>query len=120
MFRKFNLDTEWAVRLISRITNDEDIAIESNAVVKQVRLHLLACQTSILLVLRSQCIVLYSCLRALLLNMQLLGLQINAEKYYFGIRKSLVEFDEVLEVYYFSQLLFMCIVVLFPGCYTKF
>uniref|UniRef100_A0A0E0MDD7 Protein translocase subunit SecA n=1 Tax=Oryza punctata TaxID=4537 RepID=A0A0E0MDD7_ORYPU len=63
MFRKFNLDTEWAVRLISRITNDEDIAIESNAVVKQ-----------------------------------LLGLQINAEKYYFGIRKSLVEFDEVLEV----------------------
>uniref|UniRef100_A0A0D9XQ05 chloroplast protein-transporting ATPase n=1 Tax=Leersia perrieri TaxID=77586 RepID=A0A0D9XQ05_9ORYZ len=63
MFRKFNLDTEWAVRLISRITNDEDIAIESNAVVKQ-----------------------------------LLGLQINAEKYYFNIRKSLVEFDEVLEV----------------------
>jgi preprotein translocase subunit SecA len=45
------------------ITNDEDIAIESNVVVKQ-----------------------------------LLGLQINAEKYYFGIRKSLVEFDEVLEV----------------------
>ncbi|VAH93936.1 unnamed protein product [Triticum turgidum subsp. durum] len=63
MFRKFNLDTEWAVRLISRITNGEDIAIESNAVVKQ-----------------------------------LLGLQINAEKYYFGIRKNLVEFDEVLEV----------------------
>ncbi|WVZ53734.1 hypothetical protein U9M48_004638 [Paspalum notatum var. saurae] len=62
-FMKFNLDTEWAVRLISRITNDEDIAIESNVVVKQ-----------------------------------LLGLQINAEKYYFGIRKSLVEFDEVLEV----------------------
>jgi len=31
------LDTEWAVRLISRITNDEDIAIESNVVVKQVR-----------------------------------------------------------------------------------
>eukprot|EP00267_Zea_mays_P051095 XP_020403998.1 protein translocase subunit SECA2, chloroplastic isoform X2 [Zea mays] len=63
IFQKFNLDTEWAVRLISRITNDEDIAIESNVVVKQ-----------------------------------LLGLQINAEKYYFGIRKSLVEFDEVLEV----------------------
>ncbi|XP_037429591.1 protein translocase subunit SECA2, chloroplastic-like isoform X1 [Triticum dicoccoides] len=63
MFRKFNLDTEWAVRLISRITDGEDIAIESNAVVKQ-----------------------------------LLGLQINAEKYYFGIRKNLVEFDEVLEV----------------------
>ncbi|KAF8730911.1 hypothetical protein HU200_016783 [Digitaria exilis] len=63
IFQKFNLDTEWAVRLISRITNDEDIAIESNVVVNQ-----------------------------------LLGLQINAEKYYFGIRKSLVEFDEVLEV----------------------
>ncbi|KAK3118055.1 hypothetical protein QOZ80_9BG0693570 [Eleusine coracana subsp. coracana] len=63
IFQKFNLDTEWAVRLISSITNDEDIAIESNVVVKQ-----------------------------------LLGLQINAEKYYFGIRKSLVEFDEVLEV----------------------
>uniref|UniRef100_A0A453HJD9 SecA Wing/Scaffold domain-containing protein n=1 Tax=Aegilops tauschii subsp. strangulata TaxID=200361 RepID=A0A453HJD9_AEGTS len=29
---------------------------------------------------------------------ELLGLQINAEKYYFGIRKNLVEFDEVLEV----------------------
>ncbi|CAL4981947.1 unnamed protein product [Urochloa decumbens] len=63
IFQKFNLDTEWAVRLISSITNGEDIAIESNIVVKQ-----------------------------------LLGLQINAEKYYFGIRKSLVEFDEVLEV----------------------
>jgi len=63
IFQKFNLDIEWAVMLISRVTNDEDIAIESNVVVKQ-----------------------------------LLGLQINAEKYYFGIRKSLVEFDEVLEV----------------------
>ncbi|KAL6868239.1 hypothetical protein ACP4OV_015084 [Aristida adscensionis] len=63
IFQKFNLDTEWAVRLISRITDGEDIAIESNVVVNQ-----------------------------------LLGLQINAEKYYFGIRKSLVEFDEVLEV----------------------
>lgn len=30
--------------------------------------------------------------------MQLLALQINAEKYFFNIRKSLVEFDEVLEV----------------------
>jgi preprotein translocase subunit SecA len=78
MFRKFNLDTEWAVRLISRITNDEDIAIESNAVVKQ-----------------------------------LLGLQINAEKYYFGIRKSLVEFDEVLEVYYYSQLTYLSL-LLYP------
>ncbi|XP_022870347.1 protein translocase subunit SECA2, chloroplastic isoform X4 [Olea europaea var. sylvestris] len=63
MFQKFNFDTEWAVKLISRITNDEDIPIEGDAIVKQ-----------------------------------LLSLQINAEKYFFGIRKSLVEFDEVLEV----------------------
>lgn len=34
----------------------------------------------------------------ILLTLQLLALQINAEKYFFGIRKSLVEFDEVLEV----------------------
>ncbi|XP_024020713.1 protein translocase subunit SECA2, chloroplastic [Morus notabilis] len=63
MFRKFNFDTEWAVRLISRITNDEDLPIEGGVILKQ-----------------------------------LLALQINAEKYFFGIRKSLVEFDEVLEV----------------------
>ncbi|OMO50370.1 Protein translocase subunit SecA [Corchorus capsularis] len=63
MFQKFNFDTEWAVNLISKITNDEDIPIEGNAIVKQ-----------------------------------LLALQINAEKYFFNIRKSLVEFDEVLEV----------------------
>ncbi|XP_073013685.1 protein translocase subunit SECA2, chloroplastic isoform X2 [Typha latifolia] len=63
MFRKFNFDTEWAVRLISKITNDEDIPIEGHTIVKQ-----------------------------------LLALQMNAEKYFFGIRKSLVEFDEVLEV----------------------
>nr|XP_027102298.1 protein translocase subunit SECA2, chloroplastic-like [Coffea arabica] len=63
MFKKFNFDTEWAVRLISRITNDEDIPIEGDTIVKQ-----------------------------------LLALQINAEKFFFGIRKSLVEFDEVLEV----------------------
>ncbi|KAI3841869.1 hypothetical protein MKW92_038066 [Papaver armeniacum] len=63
MFRKFNFDTEWAVKLISRITNIEDIPIEGDYILKQ-----------------------------------LLGLQINAEKYFFGIRKSLVEFDEVLEV----------------------
>ncbi|CAK7346910.1 unnamed protein product [Dovyalis caffra] len=62
MFQKFNLDTEWVVRLISKITNDEDIPIEGDSVVNQ-----------------------------------LLSLQINAEKYFFGIRKSLVEFDEVLE-----------------------
>lgn len=63
MFQKFNFDTEWAVKLISKITDNEDIPIEGRAIVKQ-----------------------------------LLDLQINAEKYYFGIRKSLVEFDEVLEV----------------------
>ncbi|KAE8713435.1 Protein translocase subunit SECA2 [Hibiscus syriacus] len=63
MFQKFNFDTEWAAKLISKITNDEDIPIEGDAIVKQ-----------------------------------LLGLQINAEKYFFNIRKSLVEFDEVLEV----------------------
>ncbi|GMI77121.1 hypothetical protein like AT1G21650 [Hibiscus trionum] len=63
MFQKFNFDTEWAVKLISKITNDEDIPIEGDAIVNQ-----------------------------------LLGLQINAEKYFFNIRKSLVEFDEVLEV----------------------
>ncbi|KAI5405877.1 Protein translocase subunit SA2 [Lathyrus oleraceus] len=63
MFQKFNFDTEWAVRLISKITNDEDLPIEGGAIVKQ-----------------------------------LLVLQINAEKFFFGIRKNLVEFDEVLEV----------------------
>ncbi|KEH35340.1 preprotein translocase subunit SecA [Medicago truncatula] len=63
MFQKFNFDTEWAVRLISKITNDEDLPIEGGAIVKQ-----------------------------------LLALQINAEKFFFGIRKNLVEFDEVLEV----------------------
>lgn len=30
---------------------------------------------------------------------QLLSLQVSAEKYFFNIRKSLVEFDEVLEVH---------------------
>ncbi|KAG6674221.1 hypothetical protein I3842_15G031100 [Carya illinoinensis] len=63
MFQKFDLDTEWAVRLISKITNDEDVPIEGQAVVKQ-----------------------------------LLSLQINVEKFFFAIRKNLVEFDEVLEV----------------------
>ncbi|XP_057469284.1 protein translocase subunit SECA2, chloroplastic isoform X2 [Actinidia eriantha] len=63
MFQKFNFDTQWAVKLISKITNDEDMPIEGDAIVKQ-----------------------------------LLALQTNAEKFFFGIRKSLVEFDEVLEV----------------------
>jgi preprotein translocase subunit SecA len=31
-------------------------------------------------------------------HLQLLALQTAAERYYFGIRKSLVEFDEVMEV----------------------
>ncbi|PKA56238.1 Protein translocase subunit SECA2, chloroplastic [Apostasia shenzhenica] len=62
MFQKFNFDTEWAVKLISRITDNEDVPIEGHVIVKQ-----------------------------------LLDLQKNAEKYFFGIRKSLVEFDEVLE-----------------------
>ncbi|KAL5993120.1 Protein translocase subunit SA2, chloroplastic [Asimina triloba] len=62
MFQKFNFDTEWAVKLISKITNNEDIPIEGDTIVKQ-----------------------------------LLSLQVNAEKYFFRIRKSLVEFDEVLE-----------------------
>ncbi|KAL9245136.1 hypothetical protein vseg_018821 [Gypsophila vaccaria] len=63
IFQKFNFDTEWAINLISKITNDEDMPIEGSSIVKQ-----------------------------------LLALQINAEKYFFNIRKSLVEFDEVLEV----------------------
>ncbi|GMH31238.1 hypothetical protein Nepgr_033081 [Nepenthes gracilis] len=63
MFQKFNFDTEWAVKLISRITNGEDLPIEGDVIVKQ-----------------------------------LLALQINAEKYFFNVRKSLVEFDEVLEL----------------------
>ncbi|XP_056693796.1 protein translocase subunit SECA2, chloroplastic isoform X2 [Spinacia oleracea] len=63
IFQKFNFDTAWAVQLISRITNDEDLPIEGDTIVKQ-----------------------------------LLSLQISAEKYFFNIRKSLVEFDEVLEV----------------------
>lgn len=36
MFKKFNFDTEWAVKLISSITNDEDIPIEHDSVLKQV------------------------------------------------------------------------------------
>jgi len=40
MFQKFNFDTEWAVRLISKITNDEDLPIESGAIVKQVIFYL--------------------------------------------------------------------------------
>uniref|UniRef100_A0A2P2LAA5 chloroplast protein-transporting ATPase n=1 Tax=Rhizophora mucronata TaxID=61149 RepID=A0A2P2LAA5_RHIMU len=36
MFKKFNFDTEWAVKLISMINNDEDIPIEGDTIVKQV------------------------------------------------------------------------------------
>lgn len=36
MFQKFNFDTEWAIKLISKITDNEDIPIEGRAVVKQV------------------------------------------------------------------------------------
>ena len=42
MFQKFNFDTEWAVRLISKITNDEDIPIEGDAIVKQVPIELMS------------------------------------------------------------------------------
>ena len=45
------------------------------------------------------------------MHLQLLALQINAEKYYFGIRKSLVEFDEVLEV---------CIIYSLDHCFCIF
>ena len=38
MFQKFNFDTEWAVRLISRITNDEDVPIEGGTILKQVNI----------------------------------------------------------------------------------
>uniref|UniRef100_A0A803L783 chloroplast protein-transporting ATPase n=1 Tax=Chenopodium quinoa TaxID=63459 RepID=A0A803L783_CHEQI len=63
IFQKFNFDTQWAVTLISKITNDEDVPIEGDTIYKQ-----------------------------------LMSLQISAEKYFFNIRKSLVEFDEILEV----------------------
>ncbi|KAK6115598.1 hypothetical protein DH2020_007867 [Rehmannia glutinosa] len=37
MFQKFNADLEWAVQLISRISNDEDVPIEGHSVMKQVQ-----------------------------------------------------------------------------------
>lgn len=37
--------------------------------------------------------------------LQLLALQINAEKFFFGIRKNLVEFDEVLEVCFYYNVI---------------
>lgn len=43
MFRKFNFDTEWAVRLISRITNDEDLPIEGGVILKQVNVSPWSC-----------------------------------------------------------------------------
>ncbi|XLR11661.1 hypothetical protein S83_039599, partial [Arachis hypogaea] len=62
MFQKFNFDTEWAVILISKITNDEDIPIK-------VASHM------------------YNSW----------GCKSMQKKFFFSIRKSLVEFDEVLE-----------------------
>lgn len=87
MFQKFNFDTEWAVRLISKITDDEDVPIEGDAIVRQVIFYGLPMMNYFTLSFFNQ-----------LVPLQLLSLQINAEKYFFGIRKSLVEFDEVLEV----------------------
>lgn len=55
MFQKFNFDTEWAVRLISRITNDEDIPIEGDAIVKQV--YFILAELS---VLHSACVYTYT------------------------------------------------------------
>ncbi|KAH6785796.1 hypothetical protein C2S51_038251 [Perilla frutescens var. frutescens] len=63
IFQKFNFDTEWAINLISRLTDDEDVPIVGHSIMKQ-----------------------------------LSNLQISAEKYFFRIRKNLIEFDEVLEV----------------------
>nr|GLL25537.1 protein translocase subunit SECA2, chloroplastic isoform X7 [Ipomoea trifida] len=37
MFQKFNFDIEWAVKFISRITNDEDTPIEGDVLLKQVQ-----------------------------------------------------------------------------------
>lgn len=36
MFKKFNFDMEWAVSVISRMNNDEDIPFEGDAILKQV------------------------------------------------------------------------------------
>lgn len=41
MFQKFSFDTSWAVDLISRITNDEDMPIEGDAIVRQVMVYLM-------------------------------------------------------------------------------
>ena len=43
MFQKFNFDTAWAVNLISRITNDEDLPIEGDSIVKQVSNSVINC-----------------------------------------------------------------------------
>lgn len=36
MFQKLNFGTEWAIRLILKISNDKDIPVEGVAIVKQV------------------------------------------------------------------------------------
>lgn len=92
IFQKFSYDTEWAVQLISRINNNEEVPIEGGVVVKQVRV------LTLFFYFKIHVLITVILLLVMLHNFQLLGLQINAEKYFFGIRKSLVEFDEVLEV----------------------
>lgn len=37
IFQKFSYDTEWAVKLISRINNNEELPIEGSVIVKQVQ-----------------------------------------------------------------------------------
>lgn len=104
MFQKFNFDTEWAVKLISRITNDEDIPIEGHTIVKQVwfnvvvHIFVLVTPPPSISFLHWYTFVWVRISNPSTIGFQLLSLQINAEKYFFGIRKSLVEFDEVLEV----------------------
>lgn len=108
MFRKFNFDTEWAVRLISSMTND-DIPIEGHTIVKQVtELHKF---NNFLLWFKMVWLALEDTIwHTLVCITQLLGLQINAEKYFFGIRKSLVEFDEVLEASALYVVLFLLLI----------
>ena len=98
MFQKFNFDTQWAVKLISKITNDEDMPIEGDAIVNQA--WILSFILFFFFPFKIDVIVIIVCfgLWVILQNFQLLALQTNAEKFFFGIRKSLVEFDEVLEV----------------------
>ena len=36
MFQKFNFDTEWVVKLITKVTDDEVTPMEGDTIVKQV------------------------------------------------------------------------------------